>query len=68
MRAVLEEALPLGGARIYSGRAVPVNGFPRAHGRRGEPCPDCGAPIEKYTLAGRGTYFCPECQKLAPAL
>ncbi len=68
MRAVLEEALPLGGARIYSGRAVPVNGFPRAHGRRGEPCPACGSPIEKYTLAGRGTYFCPECQKLAPAL
>jgi formamidopyrimidine-DNA glycosylase len=66
MRAVLEEAIPIGGARIYHGRAAQVNGFPRVHARRGEPCPGCGGPIEKYTLAGRGTYFCPACQKLTP--
>jgi formamidopyrimidine-DNA glycosylase len=66
MRAVLEEAIPIGGARIYHGKATQVNGFPRVHARRGEPCPDCGGPIEKYTLAGRGTYFCPACQKPTP--
>src|SRR5437764_1293757 len=66
MRAVLEEAIPIGGARIYQGKAAQVNGFPHVHARRGEPCPDCGGPIEKYTLAGRGTYFCPACQKPTP--
>jgi formamidopyrimidine-DNA glycosylase len=62
MRAVLEEAIPIGGARIYRGKAAPVDGFPRVHAREGEPCPDCGDTVVKYTLAGRGTYYCPTCQ------
>ena len=62
MRAVLEEAIPIGGAKIANGKAMQVNGFPRVHAREGEPCPNCGTPIIKYTLAGRGTYFCPNCQ------
>lgn len=66
MRRVLLEALPLGGARINHGKATQVNGFPRVHARRGEPCPTCGTPVVKYTLAGRGTYLCPTCQP-APA-
>lgn len=64
MRAVLEEAIPIGGARIHSGKAHPVNGFPRVHARKGEPCARCGTPIVKYTLAGRGTYYCPSCQAM----
>lgn len=32
-------------------------------GRKGEPCPACGSPIERTTIGGRGTYFCPGCQK-----
>ncbi len=35
----------------------------RVYGRKGEPCFGCGDPIEKITLGGRGTYFCPKCQK-----
>ncbi|HEX5503182.1 MAG TPA: bifunctional DNA-formamidopyrimidine glycosylase/DNA-(apurinic or apyrimidinic site) lyase [Thermomicrobiales bacterium] len=62
MRAVLKEAIEIGGARIYHGKAAPINGFPRVHARAGEPCPDCGATVVKYTLAGRGTYYCPTCQ------
>jgi formamidopyrimidine-DNA glycosylase len=62
MRTVLEEAIPIGGARIYHGKATQINGFPRVHARKGEPCERCGSPIEKYTLAGRGTYICPVCQ------
>ena len=62
MRVVLEEAIPIGGAKIANGKATQVNGFPRVHAREGEPCPNCGTPIVKYTLAGRGTYFCPNCQ------
>jgi formamidopyrimidine-DNA glycosylase len=63
MRQVLEEAIPIGGARIHSGKATQVNGFPRVHARKGEKCARCGGTIQKYTLAGRGTYFCPGCQK-----
>jgi formamidopyrimidine-DNA glycosylase len=36
----------------------------RAYGRAGEPCERCGTPIEKTRVAGRGTWFCPECQRL----
>ena len=31
------------------------------YGRKGERC-QCGTPIEKTVVAGRGTYFCPRCQ------
>jgi len=33
------------------------------YNRQGEKCFNCGSPIKKIRLAGRGTYFCPECQK-----
>lgn len=47
------------------------------YGHQGEPCPRCnkaparnassiadaGGKIEKYFLSGRGTYWCPNCQK-----
>ncbi|HEY7208100.1 MAG TPA: bifunctional DNA-formamidopyrimidine glycosylase/DNA-(apurinic or apyrimidinic site) lyase [Gaiellaceae bacterium] len=36
----------------------------RAYGRAGEPCYRCGTPIEKIRVAGRGTWFCPGCQRL----
>ncbi len=32
------------------------------YGRRDETC-RCGAQIEKKVVAGRGTYYCPRCQK-----
>jgi formamidopyrimidine-DNA glycosylase len=31
--------------------------------RPGQPCPRCGTPLERATVAGRTTYFCPNCQK-----
>ena len=30
----------------------------------GQPCPRCGATIEKTTVAGRGTHTCPNCQMI----
>ncbi|NPU85218.1 MAG: bifunctional DNA-formamidopyrimidine glycosylase/DNA-(apurinic or apyrimidinic site) lyase [Syntrophaceae bacterium] len=33
------------------------------YGRKGIPCPRCGAGIERIALGGRGTWFCPGCQK-----
>ena len=32
------------------------------HGREGEPCEECGRPIRKIVVGGRGTYVCPRCQ------
>lgn len=34
----------------------------KAYGRGGEPCDRCGTPIEKIRVAGRGTWYCPNCQ------
>ena len=34
----------------------------RVYGRDGEPCERCGTPIAKIRVAGRGTWFCPQCQ------
>jgi formamidopyrimidine-DNA glycosylase len=34
----------------------------KAYGREGEPCPRCGTPIAKARVAGRGTWFCSNCQ------
>jgi formamidopyrimidine-DNA glycosylase len=36
--------------------------FLKVYGRKGAPCPRCGAEIERLKLAGRGTYYCPGCQ------
>ena len=35
----------------------------RVYGRDGEPCFRCGTPIEKIRAGGRGTWFCPTCQR-----
>lgn len=33
------------------------------YGRDKHPCNKCGTEIKKINLGGRGTYFCPKCQK-----
>ena len=35
----------------------------KVYGRDGEPCSRCGTPIEKIRAAGRGTWYCPGCQR-----
>ncbi|MCG6535473.1 MAG: bifunctional DNA-formamidopyrimidine glycosylase/DNA-(apurinic or apyrimidinic site) lyase [Syntrophales bacterium LBB04] len=35
----------------------------KVYGKEGRPCPQCGGAIERFKLGGRGTYFCPVCQK-----
>ncbi|TML35535.1 MAG: bifunctional DNA-formamidopyrimidine glycosylase/DNA-(apurinic or apyrimidinic site) lyase [Actinobacteria bacterium] len=35
----------------------------RVYGREGEPCERCGTPIEKIRAGGRGTWYCPSCQR-----
>ena len=53
-------------------RAEAGDAFPRkitafhpemaAHGKFGEPCPQCGTPIQRIVYASRETNYCPECQ------
>lgn len=38
--------------------------FARVFRRENLPCPRCGTTIIKTRVAGRGTHFCPHCQKL----
>lgn len=35
----------------------------KVYGRADEPCKVCGRPIKKIKLVGRGTHYCPSCQK-----
>jgi len=36
----------------------------RVYGRAGRPCTRCGTPIDKIRAGGRGTWYCPFCQRL----
>lgn len=35
----------------------------KVYGRDGEPCDRCGTPIDKIRVGGRGTWYCPNCQR-----
>lgn len=32
------------------------------YGREGEPCGECGGPVERVVVRARSTHFCPNCQ------
>lgn len=68
MREILEEAIRYGGSTIKSFETIYGKGSMQDHllvyGQTGKPCFRCGTPIEKIKLAGRGTHYCPSCQRL----
>lgn len=33
------------------------------YGREGEPCLQCGSTVRRIVLGGRGTHYCPKCQR-----
>ncbi|MFA5320902.1 MAG: zinc finger domain-containing protein, partial [Candidatus Omnitrophota bacterium] len=37
--------------------------FHKVYGKEGVACGGCGGKIKRISLGGRGTYFCPACQK-----
>lgn len=49
--------------RDPSGNPGGFQGLLRVYRRAGKPCPRCGTPIQRIELGGRGTYFCPVCQR-----
>ncbi|HEY2857945.1 MAG TPA: bifunctional DNA-formamidopyrimidine glycosylase/DNA-(apurinic or apyrimidinic site) lyase [Terracidiphilus sp.] len=68
LRSVLEDAIRLGGSSVSDYvDAEGVRGFfqleHRVYQRGGEPCLTCGVLIRRLVVAGRGTHYCPSCQK-----
>ncbi|MDC0977777.1 hypothetical protein OAR19_00800 [bacterium] len=35
----------------------------KVYQQAGKECGHCGTKIRKTKIAGRGTYYCPQCQK-----
>ena len=67
-RGILEKAIKDGGTTIRSYSSVDgVHGLFQekllVHGRDNEKCSRCNSDILKIKVGGRGTYYCPKCQK-----
>ena len=67
-REVLEEAIKKGGTTIRTYSSVDgVHGLFQEelliHGKDKGKCPICNSSILKIRVGGRGTYYCPKCQK-----
>jgi len=65
---VLEHAIRLGGSSVSDYvDADGVRGFFQlehcVYLRTGLPCRRCQAPIRRILVAGRGTHYCPQCQR-----
>jgi len=68
LREVLEHAIRLGGSSVSDYvDAEGVRGFFQlehcVYLRTGQPCLRCQTPIRRILLAGRGTHYCPQCQR-----
>ncbi len=68
LQEVLRRAIELGGSSVSDYvDADGVRGFfqleHRVYGRGGEACRVCGTAIKKIVVGGRGTHFCPRCQR-----
>jgi formamidopyrimidine-DNA glycosylase len=68
LQSVLTKAIQLGGSSVSDYvDADGVAGFfqleHHVYMRTGEPCLVCGTPIRRTVLAGRGTHYCPTCQR-----
>lgn len=67
-KEVLENAIKKGGTTIRSYTSVDgVHGLFQqelyVHSQANKPCKKCGTIIIKTKVGGRGTYYCPNCQK-----
>jgi formamidopyrimidine-DNA glycosylase len=68
VQKVLREAIRLGGSSVsdYVDAAGERGFFQLRHNvymRTGQPCLVCGTPIRRIVVAGRGTHYCPVCQR-----
>jgi formamidopyrimidine-DNA glycosylase len=68
IREVLTEAIEREGTtfrdyQMVNGESGRNAEFLVAYGQAGRPCPRCGTPLRKVVLGGRGTTYCPVCQR-----
>ncbi len=68
IETVLKKGLEVGGASEWQyvnalGETGKYQNFFQVYGRDGKPCKRCGTIIERIKMGGRGTFFCPACQK-----
>jgi formamidopyrimidine-DNA glycosylase len=68
LQEILQKAIVLRGSSISD--FLDANGLPgeyqqhhRVYGREGLACFRCGGKIRRVIVAGRSSYFCPECQR-----
>jgi len=68
IKDTLQEAIHYKGSSVdqyvqLSGKSGNYVQFHQVYDRAGEKCFKCKSKIERISLGGRGTYFCPACQK-----
>lgn len=68
IREVLEEAIAAGGSslRDYVDASGELGYFQtrfRVYDRAGQPCPTCGAEVQRIVQSARSTFYCPACQR-----
>lgn len=66
IRAILQEAVRLGGSELESDLYDQPGHFLRhmREAARGQPCLHCGTLIERISVQGASMYICPHCQTL----
>lgn len=67
-RRILDEAIAAGGSTIRdyrdaSGKAGQFQLAHKVYGRAGQACYVCGSRLEKVTVGGRTSVYCPKCQR-----
>lgn len=67
---IMKQSILAGGSTARDNKYLRPDGttgnnqfFFRVYERKGEPCLRCGTKIEYLKLGGRGTFYCPKCQK-----
>ncbi len=69
IKNTLLEAIKYKGSSVgqylqLSGKAGEYVKYHKVYNREGEPCLQCKGKIKRIVLSGRGTYFCPKCQRI----
>lgn len=69
MGNILKLGIKMGGTSIRdyrkpSGQYGSFQHYRKVYQRTGEPCSRCRTKIQRIVIAGRGTHFCPQCQKI----
>lgn len=71
MVEIMQQSILAGGSTAKDNKYIRPDGtsgqnqfFFRVYEKKGEPCLKCGTKIKYTKLAGRGTFFCPQCQAI----